>query len=299
MRLLLVLSGLEENPGPGQQHTLEEHPVEDWELAEVETEVDVLKTKRTKCAVCGVGDLRPNPSREGQQSMIIYTRNGPRRVKHVSMRCNNRNPECRAFHGHGYYQTNGHKIFEDDALRNKVLITSSQTGFEIDYLVEIGASVEINSDAFEGLAKVFNRLHNNKLPTATADRRIEVHRKRLTDAYFLFIYLEFSQRCGIENYQIVENSDLDQTILKHLPQLHKIFRDKWAVNHQCDVKGCGWCITIDGGLKPHRMVTGAPNMILPFLRLRFETLRCFLSSFLGDDCLKHIDQDNFHSARAG
>ena len=95
------------------------------------------------------------------------------------------------------------------------LITSAQTGFEIDYLVEIGASVEINSDAFEGLAKVYNRLHNNRLPTATADRRIEVHRKRLTDAYFLFIYLELSQRYGVENYQIIENSDLDQTIRQY------------------------------------------------------------------------------------
>ena len=254
--MLLVLSGLEENPGPAQ-HTLEDHPLEDWELVEVVTEMDELKTKRTKCAVCGIGDLRPDHGKEGHQSMIIYTRNGPRRVEHVPMRCNNRNPECRAYHGHGFYQTKGHKIFEDDALRNQVLITSAQTGFEIEYLVEICASVEINSDAFafEGLAKVYNRLHNNKLPTATADRRIEVHRKRLTDAYFLFIYLEFSQRYGVENYQIIENSDLDQTILKHLQQLHKIFRDKWAVNHQCDVKGCGWCITIDGGLKPHRMVT--------------------------------------------
>ena len=257
--MLLVVSGLEQNPGPAQQ-TLEDHALEDWELSEVVTEMDDLKTKRTKCAVCAIGDLRPDC--RSQQSMIVYTRNGPRRVKHVPMRCNKQNPHCRAYHGYGFYQTKGNKIFEDDALRNKVLITSTQTGFEIDYLVEIGASVEINSDAFEGLAKVYNRLHNNRLPTATADRRVEVHRKRLTDAYFLFIYLEFSQRYGVENYQIIENSDLDQTILKHLQQLHKIFRDKWAVNHQCDVKGCGWCITIDGGLKPHRMVTSAPNMSL-------------------------------------
>ena len=97
------------------------------------------------------------------------------------MRCNYRNPECRAYHGHGFYQTKGHKIIEDDALRNQVLITSAQTGFEIEYLVEICASVEINSDAFafEGLAKVYNRLHNNKLPTATADRRIEVKPHRM------------------------------------------------------------------------------------------------------------------------
>ena len=143
--MLLVVSGLEVNPGP-EQHTLVDHPLEDWELAEVVTEMDDLKTKRTKCAVCAVGDLRPLPS--PKQSMIVYTRNGPRRVNHVPLRCNLRNPVCRAYHGYGFYQTKGNKIFEDDALRNQVLITSAQTGFEIDYLVEIGASVEINSDAF-------------------------------------------------------------------------------------------------------------------------------------------------------
>ena len=93
------MSGLEENPGPAQ-HTLEDHPVEDWEFAEVVTEMDDLKTKRTKFAVCAVGDLRPDLRSE--QSMIVYTRNGPRRVKHVPMRCNNRNPECRAYHGYGF-----------------------------------------------------------------------------------------------------------------------------------------------------------------------------------------------------
>ena len=257
VRVLLVTSGLEENPGPETQNAREVEQLEDWEWSEVEYETAILQTKRTKCTVCGVGELKPIPLKEQQQNVIIYTRNGTRRVKHCVMRCNNKNPVCRAYHGFGHYQTKGHKIFEDDALRNKVLMTSTQTGFEIDYLVEICASVEINSDAFEGLAKVFNRLHNNKLPTSTSDRRIEVHRKRLTDAYFLYIYLEFCQRSGIANYQVIENSDLDETILKHMPQLHKIFRDKWAVNHKCDVKGCGWCITIDGGLKPHRMVCAA------------------------------------------
>ena len=54
--MLLVVSGLEVNPGT-EQHTLV-----DWELAEVVTEMDDLKTKRTKCAVCDVGDLRPLPT---------------------------------------------------------------------------------------------------------------------------------------------------------------------------------------------------------------------------------------------
>ena len=56
-----------------------------------------------------------------------------------------------------FYQTQGHKIFEDDALRNNVLVTSAQTGFTIDYLVEVSGLVEINSDSFEGLSKAYNR----------------------------------------------------------------------------------------------------------------------------------------------
>ena len=46
------------------------------------------------------------------------------------------------------------KVFEADALKNKVLVISSQTAFEIEYLVEISYTVEINSDNFEGLAKL-------------------------------------------------------------------------------------------------------------------------------------------------
>ena len=200
--------------------------------------------------------LRPVLEGKDRQKMIIYTRDGMKKVTHKVMRCNNRNPECRAFHGFGFYQAKKHRIYEDDALKNNILVTSAQTGFEISYLVEIAAATEINADSFEGLSKVYNRLHNNKLPTSTADRRIDLCRKRLTDAYFLFIFLELSQRYELPNHQVLKNSNLDQTIMEHVQQLHKIFRNKWA-KHQCDQKGCGWCITIDGGLKAHRMVCGA------------------------------------------
>ena len=249
--LLLIRSGLEENPGPPSVNTpfVDNKDLEDWEMSEIEgEEMLVLQNKRTKCAVCGIGELRPIIEEKGRQKMIIYTRNGMKQVTHQVMRCNNRNPECRAFHGFGFYQAQKHRIYENDALKNDILVTSAQTGFEISYLVEIAAATEINADSFEGLSKVYNRLHNNKLPSSTADRRIDLCRKRLTDAYFLFIFLELSQRYELPNHQVLENSNLDQTIMKHVQHLHKIFRNKWA-KHQCDQKGCGWCITIDGGLK--------------------------------------------------
>jgi hypothetical protein len=78
----------------------------------------------------------------------------------------------------------------------------------------------------------------------------------MTEAYFLYIYLELAQRYKVKNYQETD-SDIGDTILKHKTDMQNIFREKWAVYHRCSVPGCGWCITIDGGLKPHRMLCGA------------------------------------------
>ena len=111
---------------------------------------------------------------------------------------------------------------------------SAQTGFTVEYLEEVKAAVEINADSFEGLAKLYNRLHNNRLPTSTANRRIDIHQRRLTEAYFLYIYLELGQRYGLPNYQIIENSDIDSTIMKHHQELHKRFRNRWS-KHRCNV----------------------------------------------------------------
>ena len=138
--LLLIRSGLEENPGPPSVNTpfVDNKDLEDWEMSEIEgEEMLVLQNKRTKCAVCGIGELRPIIEEKGRQKMIIYTRNGMKKVTHQVMRCNNRNPECRAFHGFGFYQAQKHRIYENDALKNDILVTSAQTGFEISYLVTL------------------------------------------------------------------------------------------------------------------------------------------------------------------
>ena len=91
------------------------------------------------------------------------------------------------------------KVFEADALKNKVLVISSQTAFEIEYLVEISYTVDIKSDNFEGLAKLYNQMHNHRLPTATSAKREDLCRKMMTDAYMTYVYQEFAQRYGIRN----------------------------------------------------------------------------------------------------
>ena len=107
-----------------------------------------------------------------------------------------------------------------------------------------------------GLSKLCKRMHNHILLTVTAQKREDLYRKRMADGYFVFIYLELAQRYGVTNWQVVE-SNIDETILEHKTEMLNKFREKWAVNHRCEVPGCGWCLTIDGGLKPHRQLCGA------------------------------------------
>ena len=120
--------------------------------------------------------------------------------------------------------------------QGKVLVTSSQTGFDVDYLVELASRIQISSVTFEGKhsalkkgdqhikkeeefvelimkfssqissgeAKTFNRFHSPNVPTDVRERRINLCRKRLSDGYFTFIYLELCQQLGITDYQVLK-----------------------------------------------------------------------------------------------
>ena len=119
-QLLLLLSGLEENPGPAQANVdAAKCDIEEWEMNEVPEEDVVIQNQRTKCAVCGVGDLKL----DNKVQMMVYSRSGMKRVTHQVRRCNNRNPACRALHGQGYHHEKKHRIYENYALKNDILVT--------------------------------------------------------------------------------------------------------------------------------------------------------------------------------
>ena len=166
----------------------------------------VFESKRTKCAMCKVGDLR----KEGNPTVVIlYTRSGVVLSRSQFKRCNFRNGPgagCRAGHGHGYYTSRGVKIYEDDTLKNESLMVSKMTGFDIEFLVEAVGSLDLSNDSFEAMAAKYNRFHHMKRPTDVMDRRVTLMPDRLKQAVFLFMYLEFSQRYGIKNYQVIKNS---------------------------------------------------------------------------------------------
>ena len=128
------------------------------------------------------------------------------------------------------------QIFHDDSLKNPVLVTSSQTGFDLEYLVEFVSQVQISSTTFEGAAKEFNRFHNKTLPSDVMNM--------IADAYYIYTYLEFCQRYSIPDYQIIKNN-LDDTIMEHKVEMLAAYRERWTVRHNCDRPGCKIALVIN------------------------------------------------------
>ena len=220
--------------------------------------MDILATNLKKCLICKSGDIVEKNRHNDKDGFMIYGRNGARPAVHIESRCNfsNSNFDCGAGYFHGYMTYKGMKILHDDSLKNPVLVTSSQTGFDLEYLVEFVSRVQISSTTFEGAAKEFNRFHNKTLPSDVMNMRAELHRQRLSDAYYLYTYLEFCQRYSIPDYQIIKNN-LDDTIMEHKVEMLAAYRERWTVRHNCDRPGCKIALVIDGGLKPHRSICGA------------------------------------------
>ena len=232
---------------------------ENIEFGEHQIKDEALRSTKRMCSVCKFGELRPSGK---PTPLIVYTRDGVRIMKHQYMRCNfragsgNQKVDCRAGHSHGFNTYKGMRIYDDDVLKNDILVVSNQTGFAMDFLVENVGRVDISSATFEGLAKEYNRFHHMKLPYDVMDRRVELNEGIINNAYFLFIYLEVGQRYSIPNYQIIRNN-LDSTILENKGELMKEYRRRWTVEHECNTPGCRSCVVIDAGLKPHRKVCKA------------------------------------------
>ena len=100
----------------------------------------VLESSLSSCPVCQIGTIK-EVKRSGKSQMIIYTRDGTKLAEHREKRCNNRS--CRVGAFYGYLSHGGDRIFMPDALSQEILVTSSQTGFMIDYLVEIVSDVHL------------------------------------------------------------------------------------------------------------------------------------------------------------
>ena len=188
-----------------------------------------LKTEVERCVVCEGGKVTVDKRSYDKEPFTIYGRQGQRTALHLESRCANQS--CRAGYFYGYITYKGMTVYEDNALKKDVLVTSTNTGFDIEYLLELQGKIDISSVTFEGEAKMYNRLHNRVLPTDTLDRRVMLCRKRIADAYFLFIYLELTQQMGIKNHQVI-HGDLDTTILMRKEEIKQKYYERWTKEHR-------------------------------------------------------------------
>ena len=218
-------------------------------LAANKTNIIQLKTTRTRCEYCNA-PLEYIKRDKRAEAFIIYTRYGTQLGKHHEHRCTNRRA-CRKGHYYGYSVTDKHTKYEKNCLENKYLVTSRQTAFSVMYLYDLTLQILFSNSSFQSLAKIYNNLHFSK---PTGKYREEIFQERITDAFFLYSLLEISQRYGLSTtFHLV----IEISLTEYLPIIKISHREYWTRQHKCEAAGCGTCLVIDGGMKPHRKVCAA------------------------------------------
>ena len=225
--------------------TEDEHSFECQNTSSLES-IGILESKDMLCKLCGFGQLL-KPDSKGATQLTIYTRQGTKTVLHQEKRCNNY--RCRTGHYYGFHRAKKGKVFDENVLQNDYLITSSQTAFKIAYLWDKALQVHFSQASFESLSNIYNCLHLVNLPYDTLKKRENIYRKRITEAYKTFIFLDLLQRYVVANPTI---DNLNDTILEHMSFLKEMFRYVWSSQHECEKAGCPNVLIIDGGCKPHR-----------------------------------------------
>ena len=95
--------------------------------------------------------------------------------------------------------------------------------------------------------------------------RSELYSKRLTEAWFLYSFLEMSQRNGISPEFSSGEKWIDESILDNESLLRTCFSQMW-MKHKCDIPHCASIITTDGGMKIHRATCSAKFSAVKFCK---------------------------------
>ena len=184
---------------------------------------------------------------KGTDTFIIYTRLGTQIGEHHEYRCSNRK-SCRKGHYYGYSVTNKQTNFDQDCLQKEYLVINRQIAFSVMYLYDITLQILFSNAPFQALAKIYNALHFTK---PTGKSREEIFQERITDAFFLYSLIEISQRYGLST---LFNPIIEISLMQAIPILKICHREYWTRQHKCEAAGCGTCLVLDGGIKPHRKV---------------------------------------------
>ena len=139
-------------------------------------------------------------------------------------------------------------------------MTGSHTAFSVKQLHEWCLLVLRGNVSFSALSDVYNDFHRSQ---GSEDARFKLWEERLTEAFFLYTILEFSQRAGIKTeFKFKEEGGdemkwIDRALETYHSRLRDFFRIYWTSQHKCDKEGCMWAFVSDGGMKVHRKLCAA------------------------------------------
>ena len=155
---------------------------------------------------------------------------------------------------YGYTVKNDKKVY--DMLNHKTiyLVISNETAFSIDYLYETTLHFLHNNATFQGLSDFYNKFHNYKGNDIT---RNDLNDKRLASGFFLYGFLDFSNRYQIQPELNTGKNWLDQALVENQPKLKKTFANIWSGKHECAYEDCESIMITDGNMKLNRKVCAA------------------------------------------
>jgi hypothetical protein len=150
------------------------------------------------------------------------------------------------------------KRFDKDILKGDILLSSSQTAFSIPYLYDVTLQILHCNASFQALADIFQSLH---VFNKHAKVRADLNRKRLSDGWFLYAFLELTSRFGIQPSFHGGDCWLENAINENYNTLKLNFSAVWA-NHKCSVAYCEEMMVTDGGMKINRPVCAAKFSVI-------------------------------------
>ena len=200
--------------------------------------------------------LEPLVVEDTPHTTYLYTRDGPVKTRHLSKRCK----ICKTRYFHGFSYLNRTRVYDHDVLTSCNLLTSFHTAFSVKQLHEWCLLILRGNVSFSALSDVYNDFHRTE---GSEDARLKLWEERLSEAFFLYSILEFSQRAGIKTeFKLKEEGGeslkwIDRALESYHFRMRDFFRIYWTSQHKCDTEGCMWAFVSDGGMKVHRKLCAA------------------------------------------
>ena len=138
------------------------------------------------------------------------------------------------------------RLYDTDWDSYKIFVSTHCTVYSIDHLRRFAALKQKCHVTFYGRAEAYNYQHGYSKKTAEGS----MDHRRLIEAYFKYIYLEFRRR---HNQPLLINGNIFDDIHAQYEDMYYLFQQRYSA-HVCDVPGCKSCILIDGHMKAHRKV---------------------------------------------